>query len=381
MSLQSQAKYDVTQAVNIYSDLTIMNNDATGNARDVDLKFIETRGDSILDCPRNYYLSVVRFNFDTPTLPAFIPQIDMTQSNLNQTVYKIGINYLGNTAVKNVIFTPEYTNLSPPLPPFTNETFTSQYYHCSTVQKFLNDINETLIDVIIESQGFGGMASLDEYGMYFKLNSEQLMTIAFKNTEAQKIIENDFKIIMNEPLYNLMSGFSTSKEIINGTSYRILKLGRTDLKPTQFVDETYASVDGFEIVSEIPVNPTWTPINSIVLTTTLLPIVPTNVSPEKIYNSESELNQDANNLKPVLTDFVVPVSQLNTYRNGVFYEPSSEYRFNDLTGTTPIKQINISVFWKDKYGSLHPLKLSSGMGGSIKLLFRRKDFNNIDLNI
>jgi len=123
------------------------------------------------------------------------------------------------------------------------------------------------------------------------------------------------------------------------------------------------------------------PIQSIVFTTALLPIIPSNVSQPKIYGTASQLFNVGNNanIAPIITDFVVPVDALNRYRPNIVYTPSSEYRLLGLYGASPVSAIEISAFWKDPFGGLHPVLLNSGCGASLKILFRRKDYNNISL--
>jgi hypothetical protein len=61
----------------------------------------------------------------------------------------------------------------------------------------------------------------------------------------------------------------------------------------------------------------------------------------------------------------------------VNYVPSSEYRLIDLFGTSPVNSINVNIFWRNRFGTLIPVTLSSGGSANIKIMFRRKDFNNL----
>jgi hypothetical protein len=109
----------------VYLDLFTINNDTTGSAIKTNLKFTETRTNSILDNPSNYFLSVVRFEVDTPavSLPIFIPalNIDGINNDPNQTCYKVtmgvpsGID-LQLTNVKSVYvqWVPEDQTAPPP---------------------------------------------------------------------------------------------------------------------------------------------------------------------------------------------------------------------------------------------------------------------------
>jgi hypothetical protein len=122
------------------------------------------------------------------------------------------------------------------------------------------------------------------------------------------------------------------------------------------------------------------PVQSIVFTSTLLPVVNENVGLPLILNGTSP-NQiqvgSSANIFPVVTDFIVPFSATNGYVPDISYVPAGEYRLVDLYGESPANQIDIQVFWKDQYGLLHPFLVGSGCSGSLKVMFRRKDYNNV----
>jgi hypothetical protein len=123
------------------------------------------------------------------------------------------------------------------------------------------------------------------------------------------------------------------------------------------------------------------PVQSIVFSTSLLPIVPENIGQPRIMNGLASNNQtitgSAAQLFPAITDFSIPFTALNNYVPDISYVPSGEYRLVDMYGESPINQIDVDVFWKDIYGILHPFLLSSGCSGSIKMMFRSKKFGNI----
>ena len=78
----------------VYLDLSTVNNDTTGSLRRP-LNFTETRTMDIIDNPSNYYMSVIRFEVDTPasSLPIFMPKLLLDGNNvdINKTAYSITI--------------------------------------------------------------------------------------------------------------------------------------------------------------------------------------------------------------------------------------------------------------------------------------------------
>ena len=76
----------------VYLDLSTVNNDTTGSLRRP-LNFTETRTMDIIDNPSNYYMSVIRFEVDTPasSLPIFMPKLllNATNTDIDTTAYSI----------------------------------------------------------------------------------------------------------------------------------------------------------------------------------------------------------------------------------------------------------------------------------------------------
>jgi len=61
-----------TQPYHIYYDMNLINNDSSFPAQPVRFQYKETRSNAFLLSPQDYYMSIVRFNLQTPTLPVFI---------------------------------------------------------------------------------------------------------------------------------------------------------------------------------------------------------------------------------------------------------------------------------------------------------------------
>ena len=125
------------------------------------------------------------------------------------------------------------------------------------------------------------------------------------------------------------------------------------------------------------------PVSSIVFSSTLLPVNMENVGLPLILNGTSQNNVvvgSSANVFPIVTDFQVPVNATSSYTGDISYVPQSEYRLVDLSGTNPANQIDIQVYWKDQYGLIHPFYVGSGCSGSLKIMFRKKDFNNISVD-
>ena len=121
----------------------------------------------------------------------------------------------------------------------------------------------------------------------------------------------------------------------------------------------------------------WNPVASIVFTSNTLPIIPSQTSPAKLYNSSSNglSSSGVANITSILSDFEIPISSTNQYRSEISYIPQGEYRLIDMYSNQDIFKIDLNVYWKDKLGNLIPLLLEPGCSASVKILFRSKRFN------
>ena len=214
----------------------------------------------------------------------------------------------------------------------------------------------------------------------------------------------EFQIAMNAPLYSLFNSFPASKKVlVDSLSYRenyyILNFftsgrdlvnpvppltaipyydwagayytgGTTITIPSQYT-KAYSRADFLlRQPQELSTIDTWTPINAIVFTTTSLPIVVNQFSATSSIGSEPPSTSSSNEFAFIITDIQ---SNDQGFRPNLLYSPSAQYRYIDMTGNQPIRNIDISVFWRSTTGDLIPFVLASGAMASIKLLFEKKD--------
>lgn len=122
------------------------------------------------------------------------------------------------------------------------------------------------------------------------------------------------------------------------------------------------------------------PIQNIVFTTSgNLPIANSQQASPVVFTSAGDcaIQGGADNISPILTDFIVPLTRGDEYKPKINYSPSV-YRLIDLKGNAPLKNCDLQVYWKSKIDcKLHPLVLGSQCGASCKIMFRKKQFDNI----
>ena len=132
---------------------------------------------------------------------------------------------------------------------------------------------------------------------------------------------------------------------------------------------------GIHIMQEVSSVAIWNPVASIVFTTSLLPIVPSQTSTPRIYTSSANSTSNGEpNIASILSDFEISISPQNQYRPDITYVPPGEYRLIDMCASYSLNKVGLTVYWKDKLGNLNPIYLQPGCGAHVKLLFRRKHF-------
>jgi hypothetical protein len=123
----------------------------------------------------------------------------------------------------------------------------------------------------------------------------------------------------------------------------------------------------------------WSPISSIVFTTTLLP-VKTEAASQPIFLGTGNLGDSAPTSKsafePIITDIALDqtLGGADDYREFIFYSPGAEYRMADFASSKQeIRNIDIQVFWKNRLNNqLYPVNMFNLSTVSLKLMFRKK---------
>lgn len=127
-------------------------------------------------------------------------------------------------------------------------------------------------------------------------------------------------------------------------------------------------------------NSLWTPVQSIVFTSTLLP-TKNEYSGKPLLLGDSNTNTSAGSqagFEPIIADFVVDQQseKAEGWRDFTLYEPTAEYKMVSLTAShEEIRNIDVQVFWKYRLtGELIPLTMFNCSDVGIKMLFRKKQW-------
>jgi hypothetical protein len=338
----------------------------------------------------------------------------------NITPYKITLeyNYAGVGALgqytQSVSYIPNDLTTAPPSWNPNNATaltlaqITSQYYWVYTYEVFIKMINQAFTNAfwgvngsIYASSGAPKpwtTASGDTKDTY------QPPSMSWDQDNLKAIITADnsifslgaltttaSKIYFNSPLSTLFDSFPYQYPNVQPDSdlYSYIVFD-TEAGAGLYVVSSYASngiitpkYTAIQVVQDHQTASLMNPVQTISFSSTLLPVVVENVGQPLILNGSAKQNTvvgSTANVFPIITDFQVPFSATDTYVPDISYVPSGEYRLVDLYGESPANQIDVQVFWKDQYGILHPFYLGSGCSGNLKIMFRRKDYNDVNIS-
>ena len=419
MSIQLASKYSGTQPYHVYYNMDLLNNNTTTTAIPVNFTYTEVRNSPFLGSPENYFMSVVRFNVQTPTLPIFIPQILLGQADTNKTAYSITFEwtatttnvYTAQTFVQYVSFDTTQTQPVAVGGSLSVNDLTNPYYYIFSYTQWVNMVNTALATgyaalqtainagaVAADIAQWNALAGVvlpaqDNKVPFMEFNpidltanyNANVTTFSVLQSGATATTGSGVKTYFNSALYSLYSSFQYKsfgyKTPTIGRNFQLITFNNSGTNlysvPASGAVAAYTAI---QVYQECQTAALLNPVSAIVFTTALIPISPENIGVPKLFNS-SGLSSSGGlaNVAPIITDFVVPFSAMNTYRPDINYTPSGEYRLCDLYGSTPLQGIEISVFWKDTYGQNHPLELGSGSAANLKIMFRRKDYNTTKL--
>lgn len=123
----------------------------------------------------------------------------------------------------------------------------------------------------------------------------------------------------------------------------------------------------------------WSPISSIVFTSTLLPVrAEYTGQPIALGTSNTGVSSTSTQsaFQPIVTDIALDTSTsgAQAYRSFVSYAPTAEYRLSDFTSSKQdIRNIDVQVFWKNRLdNNLYPITMFNCSSVSLKLMFRHK---------
>jgi len=405
------------------------------------LSFRENRTLPFIEDVSQYDYSIVRFTMDGPgkALPLFIPSVDVQQSDINRTVYAVGLGMRKKVGgVQTTVFTQRFVKFesesaawytanpqSLPGTPTRGQDISNDYYYVSTYQHWLNLINKTiqecatgtLLDpgyaypgtlnksiaeqwamywaaagsgpvpaitttapsITYSGSGPGGLfaLSLDSFGFGgpYRKNGT---TLGYAPTQ-----DEEWYLYMDTNLYNL---FFSLPSVYIGAGPQVFQIAVPSTATTE--EETAITYDvttskivlaktgviNYVLTQETESTSTlWSPVENITFCTTAIPVLPEATGPPNRYGTGTQTATSTAAVSPIITDIAVQKTDGYAYNQFIAYVPSGEYRMAALTGSGPLQDIDVQVFWRCRNNNqLVPLALPNGSTVSLKMMFRRK---------
>ena len=361
-------------------------------------------------------------------------------ASVNELIYQVSMNHPSLPAPLSVfvVYVPQSSPaVAPPPTSISSATdIVNEYYYTYTYKPFIDMVNtalRTCFQLTINALSPALALQYDVAGqtvfpyLYWDDDKNiatlvapaQLFQTPTANNQIPVLNPNlallgagPIELYFNAPLYNLFSSFTAFQNeyvapiapAIASLNWRILCPDTITIDPYAIVGpqappappaggmptfpETALAFSPFQppsiysllrVAQEYATTPLWNPVQALVFTTSLLPIHSSIVSAPVLFGAGAAFTTAGNNsgIANILTDLEVTTEKGWQTKPNISYVPTAEYRLFDLNGNAPLSAIQISVNWKDTFGRLNPLRLGSGCNASIKLMFRRKDFQGV----
>lgn len=333
------------------------------------------REHAFLDNPSDYAVTFVKFSLDSNSFPNQIVQPivgrPINVQGKYDTIFSIGV---GTPTLTPISWFPADATLAQPTSGaevITKSMISNEYFWNYSYQYFLDRVNETIASLIT----LEGSAT-----PFFKYDSSTGLISLYSPIGA------NLSIFVNESLYNLLAGFAYEYNAVpNTVPYYELVLNYIIDPPLSSIEYMNYYANRVNFASVPPSVDTtynycittqsykstqlWNPAVSLVFTSKTLGIVSDEISQPYIYGINP--NEESNNANVSNSIFEYLLSRR---ADPTINDTDFDYLFKDLLSNEPQKDLVIEIFWKDDFGNLHPFFIESGSNCSIKLLFRKDNF-------
>jgi hypothetical protein len=368
-----------TEANHVYYNVRVQNGDPSGQNKVCEYR--ETRNVPIIDMPQDYFLTCVRFQVPTSTIPLLIVPIQpYPNTDVSKTIYSVSLSYGGKTAQQYVIWNPNEKlsktsyYISPKRQitkdtPFTNAS--DSYYYCRSYLHMMNLVNTAFAAAFT---ALGGMTTLPvgATAPYYTYDAPtKLFTLNAQKANYDVTNPSYIAIYINNDLYTLFGAMN----------HVVINNNNSDEEDKQILikDEGNNTVNGIINYSqEFSTLVGWVGFKSIVITSGTLPVIDEGIPTSQDYFSNTNVNANGQpSFLKIVSDYDALFDDLGgaDFVNSFQYTSTSEYRLIDLVGTQPITTFDLKVWWVDQFGGLHELLITPNESATFKFLFRRKAFN------
>jgi len=319
-------------------------------------EIIDQRQSSIIDIPREWEVSVVRFNISSELIPLFFPVIPNSAFPL-QTNMSITLEYKNN-------FFQQYIQVT------AQEAKEGVFDYT----EYLNHINDASILAFAALKATFPGASGTVAPLFYLDENSSLISMFVQDgyllTNANRI-----QIGLNQPLQQILDFPAINRFVVpdpNGFDFELLVSVAATLlaaAPRTGVPLGLSAIAGnlLQVSQEFRSLDEWSSVRSIVFSSDI-PIVKEYVPTRVDQSQNSNVN---NSVKPILTDFLLAKDSVEPTRHTLVYVPTAEYRMLSMQGTNAFSSISIRAQYQTYDGKLRDIYIASGDSMTVKLLFRK----------
>jgi len=325
--------------------------------------FSDSRQNPIVANPGNYRLAVERLRVQTSTIPLYIVKPRADQADVDELDMSISLqDNLGNVVTEYIHWVPEFLTATPPSVVDIEQN--RKYYHGYSVSHLVRLVNTSIATamtgLIVLNPGLAGTPS-----PFFEYDASALrLRLYAPESTFNQATAPTITLWSNQAFNEFFSFFDTD---IDETAPVLTYNYNIYPTPTGSNVVPVAGTDYIKVEQEYGnFLQLWNPCQSIVITTTNLPIVAESTS--ALYVGESET---LNTTEQVITDVSPSLSDGTELRTDLTYSPSI-LRWVEMQGAAPLTTLQFQVYWRDYRGNLIPLELPYNGSASIKICFRTK---------
>lgn len=316
---------------------------------------INQLGDTILGKPREYEMSIVRFQISAGFIPLFKPTII---AGVSQTNMSITLRYAGTDF-------QQFINID------TNE----QKYGVYNIGIYLDHLNVSSgLAFAALKAAFPGASGTEAPRFYL---GSGLISMYVQNDYLESN-GNRIAIGFNQVLSDLMNlpvSVYNGAGNVGGFDNELAVRGYSILLPAAGArvgfpaDLSALAGTWLQVSQEFPSLSNWNNVKGIQFQTSSIPVAK-EYAPT-IYGGGQNSNVN-NNSVPILTDFELVKDNIYVTRGLIQYLPTAEYRMITMYGTSPLNKIDCYAYYLTMDGRSFPVFLPPGGNMSMKIMFRRK---------
>lgn len=349
----------------VYLNINIMNS-AQGQtffSNNPVVRYTDTLQSNVVDNPSDYLFYISRFSCESGLLlPIWKPEIVDGQSDMNLCVYSITMTVTSGgtvyTQTTHMTYEPETNAGAPPNNNLTSDT--NHYFYTYTfthIAYLFNNMVQTCYNALQTQAGveFTAQCPFINYDP-----TSSLFSLYFDKSNEQ------FGMSFDNNLYNMFYSFyfrNNNQLVINNSAIN---------------NVTINNIIYTKVTQDFVSTSMWSPIASLVFTTSKIPIVSEQSTQPLTFGENSNINVSSNNAQryqQIITDITIPSDKSSDWRSYITYVPAYP-RYINLNSVSELKDIDISLFFMDKNsGNLIPVRISNGGIINLKLSFKHKSVN------